>query len=92
VDPAGQVVLRRVAAQAALAERLEERLRRLAEMGDDPEALEAEQLVAAGSFWKEKFAEKIFGASGQCENASRFEHDRSSTPDLAEGHLRSSTD
>jgi hypothetical protein len=47
VDPAGQIVLRRVAAQAALAERLEDRLRRLAEMGDDPDGLAAEKTVAA---------------------------------------------
>jgi hypothetical protein len=46
VDPAGQLVLRRVAAQAAIAERLEDRLRRVSEMADDPEALEAEKVMA----------------------------------------------
>jgi hypothetical protein len=47
VDTAGQVVLRRVAAQVAAAERLEDRLRKLAANDDDPEALEAEKVVAA---------------------------------------------
>jgi hypothetical protein len=46
VDAAAQLVLRRVAAQVAIAERLEDRLRDLAQMGDDPEAPEAEQLLA----------------------------------------------
>jgi hypothetical protein len=46
LDPAGQIVLRRLVAQVAIAERLEGRLRRLAEMGDDPEAMEAEQAIA----------------------------------------------
>jgi hypothetical protein len=40
LDPAAQLILRRTAAQVAVAERLEARLRKLAEMGDDPEALE----------------------------------------------------
>ena len=42
IDAAAQIVLRRVAAQVAIAERVEARLRDLALMGDDPEALEAE--------------------------------------------------
>jgi hypothetical protein len=46
LDPAGQLVLRRVAAQIAVAGRLEDRLRRLSEMADDPEALEAEAKIA----------------------------------------------
>jgi hypothetical protein len=46
VDPAGQIVLRRVAAQVAIAERVEARLRDLSLMGDDPEALEAERALA----------------------------------------------
>jgi hypothetical protein len=46
IDPAGQLVLRRVAAQIAVAERLEGRLRRLGEAADDPDALEAEKLLA----------------------------------------------
>ena len=47
LDPAGQLVLRRTVTQVAIAERLEDRLRRLSEMEDDPEALEAEKAVAA---------------------------------------------
>jgi hypothetical protein len=47
LDPAGQLVLRRTVAQVAIAERLEDRLRRLALMAEDPEALEAEKTVAA---------------------------------------------
>jgi hypothetical protein len=47
IDTAGQLVLRRVATQIAIAERLEDRLRKLSEMGDDPEALEAEKTIAA---------------------------------------------
>jgi hypothetical protein len=43
IDAAAQIVLRRVAAQIAIAERVEARLRDLAMMGDDPEALAAEQ-------------------------------------------------
>jgi hypothetical protein len=46
LDAASQLVLRRVVCQAAIAERLEGRLRRVAEMGDDPEALAAEQVLA----------------------------------------------
>jgi hypothetical protein len=46
VDLAGQIVLRRVAAQVAIAERVEERLRDLATMGDDEEALAAEAQLA----------------------------------------------
>jgi hypothetical protein len=46
IDAAGQIVLRRVAAQIAIAERVEARLRDLAMMGDDPEALAAEQALA----------------------------------------------
>ena len=46
LDPAGQLVLRRMVTQVAIAERLEERLRRLADMGDDPEALAAEAQLA----------------------------------------------
>jgi hypothetical protein len=46
LDPAGQLVLRRVAAQITVAGRLEERLRRLSGMGDDPEAMEAEAKIA----------------------------------------------
>ena len=45
-DPAGQLLLRRVAAQAAIAERLEDRLRRMGEMADTPETLEAEKVMA----------------------------------------------
>jgi hypothetical protein len=47
LDPAGQLILRRTVTQVAIAERLEDRLRRLAGMGDDPEALEAEARIAA---------------------------------------------
>jgi hypothetical protein len=47
VDAASQLVLRRVAAQIAVTERLEDHLRRLGEMPTDPEALEAEKAVAA---------------------------------------------
>jgi hypothetical protein len=47
LDPAGQLVLRRVVTQVAIAERLEDRLRRLALMDDDPEALGAEASIAA---------------------------------------------
>ena len=47
LDPAGQLVLRRTVTQVAIAERLEERLRRLALMDEDPEALEAEKTIAA---------------------------------------------
>jgi hypothetical protein len=46
IDAAAQIVLRRVAAQIAIAERVEARLRDLAMMGDDPEALAAEQALA----------------------------------------------
>jgi hypothetical protein len=45
-DAAAQIVLRRLVSQIAIAERLEARLRRLAMMLDDPEALEAEQALA----------------------------------------------
>jgi hypothetical protein len=47
LDPAEQLVLRRTVTQVAIAERLEGRLRRLALMEDDSEALEAEKAVAA---------------------------------------------
>ena len=47
VDAAGQLVLRRVAAQVAIAERVEVRLRDLALMDDDPDALAAEAQLAA---------------------------------------------
>ena len=47
LDPARQLVLRRVVTQVAIAERLEDRLRRLALMDDDPEALGAEALPIA---------------------------------------------
>jgi hypothetical protein len=47
LDPAGQLVLRRTVTQVAIAERLEDRLRRLSEIADDPEALEAEKTIAA---------------------------------------------
>ena len=46
VDLAGQIVLRRVAAQVAIAERLEARLRKLAMMAEDPEAFESPADVA----------------------------------------------
>ena len=46
VDLAGQVILRRAVAQIAVAERLEARLRDLATMGDDAEALQAEAELA----------------------------------------------
>jgi hypothetical protein len=46
LDAASQLVLRRLVCQVAIAERLEDRLRRLALLEDDPEALEAEQLIA----------------------------------------------
>jgi hypothetical protein len=46
LDAAAQLVLRRLVCQVAIAERLEDRLRRLALLEDDPEALEAEQLIA----------------------------------------------
>jgi hypothetical protein len=47
IDAAAQMVLRRLVCQIAIAERVEARLRDLAMMGDDPEALEAERLLAA---------------------------------------------
>jgi hypothetical protein len=47
LDPVGQLVLRRTVTQVAIAERLEERLRRLALIDFDAEALEAEKAVAA---------------------------------------------
>ena len=47
LDPAGQLVLRRVVTQVAIAERLEERLRRLAVFDGDAEAMEAEAQLAA---------------------------------------------
>jgi hypothetical protein len=47
VDAASQLVLRRLVSQVAIAERLEDRLRRLGEMADDPEAVEAEKEIAA---------------------------------------------
>jgi hypothetical protein len=46
VDLAGQLILRRVVAQVAIAERLEERLRALAALGDDEEAMAAEAQLA----------------------------------------------
>ena len=46
IDAASQLVLRRLVCQIAIAERMEARLRRLAMLADDPEALEAEQLIA----------------------------------------------
>ena len=46
VDLAGQIILRRAAAQIAIAERLEARLRDLATMGGDEEALAAEAELA----------------------------------------------
>jgi hypothetical protein len=46
VDPAGHLILRRTGAQVAIAERLEARLRDLATMDDDPEALAAGQALA----------------------------------------------
>jgi hypothetical protein len=47
LDAAAGLVLRRVVAQIAVAQRLEDRLRRLGEMPSDPEALEAEANIAA---------------------------------------------
>ncbi len=47
IDASAQIVLRRVAAQVAIAERGEARLRDLAMREDDPEALEAEQVLAS---------------------------------------------
>ena len=47
LDPAGQLVLRRTVTQVAIAERLEERLRRLARWTTIPRLLEAEKAVAA---------------------------------------------
>jgi hypothetical protein len=46
IDASASLVLRRVVAQVAIAERVEARLRDLAIRGDDPEALEAEQVLA----------------------------------------------
>ena len=46
VDTAGQIILRRTAAQIAIAERLEARLRDLATMSGDEEALAAEAELA----------------------------------------------
>jgi hypothetical protein len=46
VDAAAQTVLRRLVCQIAIAERVEARLRDLATVGDDPEALDAEQMLA----------------------------------------------
>ena len=47
LDTGAQLILRRVVTQVAFAERLEERLRRLGEMADDPEALAAEKELAS---------------------------------------------
>jgi hypothetical protein len=47
IDAAAQMVLRRLVCQIAIAERVEARLRDLAMRDDDPEALEAEQVLAA---------------------------------------------
>jgi hypothetical protein len=47
VDTAGQLILRRVAAQVAIAERLEDKLRLMAEAPINPETLEAEKLLGA---------------------------------------------
>jgi hypothetical protein len=47
LDPVGQLVLRRLVTQVAIAERLEDRLRRLAVLEDDPEAMAAEAQIAA---------------------------------------------
>jgi hypothetical protein len=47
IDASAQIVLRRVVAQVAIAERVEARLRDLAMREDDPEALEAEQVLAS---------------------------------------------
>jgi hypothetical protein len=46
IDAAAQLVLRRVAAQVAIAERVEARLRDLAMREEEPEALEAQQVLA----------------------------------------------
>jgi hypothetical protein len=46
IDAAAQLVLRRVAAQVAIAERVEARLRDLAMREDEPGALEAQQVLA----------------------------------------------
>ena len=46
IDAAAQMALRRLVCQIAIAERLEARIRDLAVMGDDPEALAAEQALA----------------------------------------------
>jgi hypothetical protein len=61
LDPAGQLVLRRLAAQVAIAERVEARLRDLAMMGDDPEALEAERMLAV--MHRETAKSVIYGLS-----------------------------
>jgi hypothetical protein len=47
IDAAAQMVLRRLVCQIAIAERVEARLRDLSMMGDDPEALEAERMLAS---------------------------------------------
>jgi hypothetical protein len=47
IDASAQIVLRRVVAQVAIAERVEACLRDLAMREDDPEALEAEQVLAS---------------------------------------------
>jgi hypothetical protein len=46
LDAASQLVLRRLVCQIAIAERLEARLRQLAMLEGDSEALEAEELIA----------------------------------------------
>jgi hypothetical protein len=47
LDAAGQLILRRLTAQTAIAERLEGRLRRLSELPDSSETMEAERTIAA---------------------------------------------
>jgi hypothetical protein len=61
INASAQLVLRRVVAQVAIAERLEARLRSLAAMGDDPEALEAEQALAV--MHRETAKSVIYGLS-----------------------------
>jgi hypothetical protein len=61
IDASAQLVLRRVVAQVAIAERVEARLRDLAMREDDPEALEAEQMLAV--MHRETTKSVIYGLS-----------------------------
>jgi hypothetical protein len=64
LDAASQLVLRRLVCQIVIAERLEDRLRRLALLEDDPEALEAEQLLARAPGDREGGYSRADGVAG----------------------------